>query len=97
MLLGSFELMLGALAAAQAGAADEPPQPPDNREIVVTGERAKRSLKDTASSVVVITGPEIDSLAQDRADQIFAAIANVQLGQGSEGLAIRGEDTTGVL
>lgn len=97
MLLGSFELMLGALAAAQAGAADEPPQPPDNREIVVTGERAKRSLKDTASSVVVITGPEIDSLAQDRADQIFAAIANVQLGQGSEGPAIRGEDTTGVL
>ena len=55
----------GRLAVAQPALADDA-KPNVNREIIVTGERVKRSLKDTPSTVVVITGPEIDSLAHDR-------------------------------
>ncbi|MES2905406.1 MAG: TonB-dependent receptor [Pseudomonadota bacterium] len=66
-------------------------------EIVVTGERVPRSLKQTASSVVVISGREIEAQAADRVDQLLAQIPNVQLGSGTEAPAIRGQDSTGVV
>lgn len=66
-------------------------------EIVVTGERVPRSLKETASSVVVITAQEIDARAVDRVDQLLASVPNVQIGSGAEGPAIRGQDSTGVV
>ena len=46
---------------------------------------------------MVIDEQQIDSQAADRIDQLLMAIPNVQLGNGSEAPAIRGEDTTGVL
>jgi outer membrane receptor protein involved in Fe transport len=66
-------------------------------DIIVTGERVPRRLRDTASSVAVITEREIDAAAADRVEQILALIPNVQLGSGSDGPAVRGQDTTGVL
>lgn len=66
-------------------------------EIVVTGERTPRSLQETASSVVVISAREIEAQAADRVDQLLATIPNVQLGSGTEGPAIRGQDSTGVV
>lgn len=84
------------LVAAEASA---PPAAEQDKveEIVVTGERAKRSLKDTPSSVAVIGEQQIDAQGADRLDQLLAAIPNLQLGNGSEGPTIRGQDTTGVL
>lgn len=69
----------------------------ETEEIVVTGERVPRSLKDTASSVLATTGREIEAQAADRIDQLLAQIPNVQLGSGTEAPAIRGQDSTGVV
>ena len=81
-----------ALMAAQAG------QPAvDSAKIIVSGERVKRSLRDTASSVSVATQRDIEAASADRVDQTLALIPNVQLGSGSEGPTIRGLDTTGAL
>jgi iron complex outermembrane receptor protein len=91
---------VAALATAFARLDESPPDPatPDDPdEIVVTGERVKRSLKDTPSSVAVFTEKQIDAMAADRLREVLAGIPNVQLGTGTEGPAIRGQDTTGVL
>src|SRR6266567_735813 len=91
-------MFLGAILFAAAEASAAPAQPPDKpNEIIVTGERVKRTLKDTASSVSVATQRDIEAASADRVDQMLALVPNVQLGNGSEGPAIRGQDTTGAL
>lgn len=67
-------------------------------EIIVTGERADRSLRDTASSVSVTTGSDIARIAgADDLNDILALTPNVSLGNGDSGASIRGQDSTGVL
>jgi len=83
------------MAAAAAGAQPQPASgdtKEETEEIIVTGERVNRSLRDTPSSVTVITGSEIESRATDRLDQLLAGMPNVQLGNGSSGPAIRCPD-----
>ena len=63
--------------------------------IIVTGERVKRLLHDTASSVSVATKRDIEAASADRIDQILELVPNVQIGSGGEGPTIRGQDTTG--
>lgn len=93
--------LLCSVALAVAGSADnqaateQPPQQGD--EIVVTGERVRRSIKDTPSSVVVFKESGIEASGANRVDQILALTPNVQLGNGTQGPAIRGLDTTGAL
>jgi iron complex outermembrane recepter protein len=66
------------------------------REIIVTGERVPRSVRETPSSVAAATSREIDALSgADRIEQILDLIPNIQLGGGGEGPTIRGQDTTG--
>jgi len=89
-------LGLGLLWFALSAAAPEP-APSDAETIVVTGERVKRSLKDTSSSVSVAGEEEIEASGANRVDQLLALTPNVQLGNGSQGPAIRGLDTTGAL
>ena len=84
-----------AAAGAQSPAPDEPPASAET--IIVTGERVKRSLKDTASSVAVFGERDIEAASADRVDQVLQLVPNVQLGNGSQGPAIRGQDTTGAL
>jgi outer membrane receptor protein involved in Fe transport len=92
-------MFLAALLIATGEIFAAPPEPLVDRpdEIVVTGERVKRSIRDTASSVEVATQREIEAQSADRVDQVLSLIPNVQLGNGSEGPAIRGQDTTGAL
>lgn len=67
-------------------------------EIIVTGERAPRSLRETPSSVVVLTEDSIESQAGvDRLDQLLEQIPNIQVGSGGQGPTFRGQDSTGVL
>ena len=67
-------------------------------EIVVTGERISRSLRETPSSVEVFTADMIENEpGADRLDQILEQVPNVQLGHGGQGPTIRGQDSTGVL
>jgi len=87
-------MALWLIAAATLVAA---PAPEDPATIVVTGERVKRSLKETSSSVAVTREAEIEASGANRVDQVLALIPNVQLGNGSQGPAIRGLDTTGAL
>lgn len=70
----------------------------DSLEIIVTGERQRRTLFNTSSSVAVLTAGTIEAqAATDRADQLLAFVPNVQLGSGGDGPTIRGQDSTGVL
>ena len=65
-------------------------------EIVVTGERSARSLRETAASVAVISRAQIEkSAGSDRIEQILEQIPNVQISSGGEAPTIRGQDTTG--
>lgn len=86
-------MILAATAVQQAAPSSDSPQ----EEIIVTGERVPRSLRQTSSSVAVITEGEIDATGSDRVDQILSLIPNVQLSDGSSGPIIRGQDTTGAL
>ena len=83
------------LSLAAPGTAERAQTDPE--EIVVTGERIPRSLRETSSSVHVATQSDIEAQGSDRVDQILALVPNVQLGSGSQGPAIRGLDSTGPL
>ena len=89
---------LAFLAFASVAAADDiSPKPVDADEIIVTGERVRRSVRDTPSSVAVIEQSDMEANGADRVDQLLTLIPNVQLGNGSQGPAIRGLDSTGPL
>ena len=86
---------LAALAAAMQQA--DPGNAETAEDIVVTGERVPRSLRETPSSVAVVDEAAMEANGATRVDQVLALIPNVQLGNGSQGPAIRGMDTTGPL
>ena len=88
---------LSLLALAAASQADAPPANASSDEIIVTGERVSRTLRETSSSVAVVNEGEMEANGANRVDQILALIPNAQLGNGSQGPAIRGMDTTGPL
>ena len=78
------------IAQAPPVAAGEPP------DIIVTGERVPRTLRETPASVVVATEKTMDEqAAPDRIEQVLDLIPNVQISSGGEGPTIRGLDTTG--
>jgi iron complex outermembrane recepter protein len=88
------------LAASAAGVAQAPASAaPDNPEtIIVTGERAKRTLKDTPSSVVVFDKRDLDKLAApDRLQQLLALVPNVLIPTSRDPPSIRGQTSIGVL
>jgi len=89
--------MLAPILLLVAAPAEPQSEPKAGAEIIVTGERVPRSLRETPSSAVVAGQREIEAGAADRVDQVLARIPNVQLGNGSSGPAIRGQDTTGAL
>lgn len=96
----SFGLMAvtGAVAAQAAATENPAPAAVEPGEIIVVGERVRRTLHETASSVSVTDESEIEAMSgADRVEQLLALIPNVQLGSGSEGPTIRGQDTTGPL
>ncbi|MEO7634758.1 MAG: TonB-dependent receptor [Sphingomicrobium sp.] len=93
MLTGPIIVALAAAAPSAPGDANRR-SPPD--AIIVTGERIRRTLRETASSVTVIDARDIATApAPDRVEQMLAMVPNVQLGSGGEGPTIRGLDSTG--
>lgn len=72
-------------------------RPSPDETIIVTGERTKRSRKETSSSVSVLNGRDVEAASANRVEDMLLLVPNVQLGTGSEGPAIRGQDTTGAL
>lgn len=101
----SISCCLAALAMSQPSelqaqsASDEEEAEPKNNSIIVTGERLPRTLKETASSVFVVRGEDVDTRAggDDVAD-FLELIPNVQVvGNQNNGPTIRGQNSTGVL
>ena len=81
-----------AAAAAQASPSDAP------TSIIVTGERTKRSLKDTASSVAVFDERDLKRLAApDRIQNVLAMVPNVLVATSRDAPVIRGQIGVGVL
>jgi outer membrane receptor protein involved in Fe transport len=87
--------------ALSAGAAAQPsptPPPDDAATIIVTGERAKRSLKDTPSSVAVFRKQDLDALAApDRLQQLLELVPNVVMVSSRDTPTIRGQFGIGAL
>ena len=82
------------MAAAQGPGADPAKNP---QEIIITGERTPRSMRETSSSVDVTTAERIEALSgADRIEQVLQHTPNVVLG-GPSGPVIRGQDANGVL
>jgi outer membrane receptor protein involved in Fe transport len=94
---GAGMIVAGLCMAAAVVAEPAPDSRKDQAEIIVTGERVRRSVKDTASSVAVVTARELEAVPATRVDDVLALTPNVQLGGGTQGPTIRGQDTTGVL
>lgn len=86
------------LIALTAPAAAQPSEESAENDIIVTGERGSRSVRETPSSVAVFTSDMIETLpGADRLDQLLELIPNVTLGTGNLGPSIRGQDSTGPL
>jgi iron complex outermembrane recepter protein len=66
-------------------------------EIIVTGERVARGVKETSSSVVVETAERLDERSLDNINGLLGQLPNIQLGSDDQGPSIRGQDTTGPL
>lgn len=95
VLLGFFLSSSLAVLPAENAAPDDGASDPE--EIIITGERTPRTLRETPSSVVVLGAEAIEATGADRLDQLLELVPNVQIGSGEEGPAIRGQDSTGVL
>jgi len=92
--VGVWVLTIAAAAAAQSA----PPAGEGPSAIIVTGERAKRSLKDTYSSVAVLDGDDIEQMAApDRIQNLLAMVPNVLVPTSRDAPTIRGQTAVGVL
>jgi len=92
----AFLWLSAAAASAQAPPPADAPQNPET--IIVTGERAKRSLKDTQSSVTVFGKKDIDRMAApDRIQQLLQMTPNVLVPTSRDPPVIRGQASVGVL
>jgi iron complex outermembrane receptor protein len=99
----ALALFLELGSAAPAASPDAPVR--SNREdvaaapdIVVTGERVRRSLKHTSSSVTVFGAQDFERLASpDRLQQLLEFVPNVQVGSSRDTPTVRGQNSIGVL
>jgi len=87
-------LVLGAPAGALAQAAADAPAQLD--EVVVTGEKAQRSLQETVTSVAVVTAKRIDDEKIQTFFDVVDRTANVSQTYGPSGFTIRGISNTNV-
>lgn len=94
-LLQNSVFSLAVLAAGQAHAGEDAPA--GDSDIVVTGERTQRTLKETAASVVVKTAAEVDRLGGAYSiDDVIGRTPNLVSNRpSSTAPAIRGLDGTG--
>ncbi|AEG50155.1 TonB-dependent receptor [Sphingobium chlorophenolicum L-1] len=88
--------LFAALATSSAVAANEIPSSDDQNEIIVTGEKAARSLQKTTASVSVTTEKKLAEENILTIQDVYNRTANVSETYGSSGFSIRGIDQRGV-
>ncbi|PHR92668.1 MAG: hypothetical protein COA69_07515 [Robiginitomaculum sp.] len=91
----AWVLSLSAVGLAGTAMAQENGQANDD-VIIVTGERMQRTEMDTASSITVLTGAEIEDLSLEDIADILNVIPNVTTGVDGGGFRIRGISNTSV-
>lgn len=85
-----------AAAAAQAPPAADAPEDPST--IIVTGERARRSLKETPSSVTVFGKRDLEQqAATDRLQQLLEFVPNLFQASNRDTPTVRGQSSSGAL
>lgn len=96
LLFGMFAAAAAAQAPAAPAVALANADNPDT--IIVTGERTKRSLKETPSSVTVFERKDIERLAApDRLQQLLQNVPNVLVPTSRDSPVIRGQAALGAL
>ena len=65
-------------------------------EVVVTGQKIERSLQDTAASIDVVSGEELNDFSINTLDDVYSLTANVASTFGGTGFVIRGIANTNV-
>lgn len=88
--------LFAALATSSAVAANDTPSSNDQNEIIVTGEKAARSLQKTTASVSVTTEKKLTEDNILTIQDVYNRTANVSETYGSSGFSIRGIDQRGV-
>ena len=88
--------LFAALLVPSAEAADEVPSSGEQNEIIVTGEKAARSLQKTTASVSVTTERKLAEENILTIQDVYNRTANVSETYGSSGFSIRGIDQRGV-
>lgn len=88
--------LLAGLAAPAAALAEEAAAVDDQNDIVVTGEKAARTLQETTASVGVTTEDRIAEENLLTIQEIYQRTANVSETYGASGFSIRGIDQRGV-
>lgn len=88
--------LLAVLAAPSAAFANEVASPDEQNEIIVTGEKAARSLQETTASVSVTTEKKLAEENILTIQDVYNRTANVSETFGASGFSIRGIDQRGV-
>lgn len=88
--------LLVALADPRPALAEVVPPARESMEIIVTGEKAARSLQETTASVGVVTAERIADENVLTIQEIYQRTANVSETYGASGFSIRGIDQRGV-
>ncbi|MEH3045589.1 TonB-dependent receptor [Sphingomonas adhaesiva] len=92
MLLGGCAM----LAATAARAQSAPDDGSSGDDIVVTGEKANRTLQETATSIAVTTPARIEQENIQTIQDVYNRTANVAETYGAAGFTIRGITNTGI-
>ncbi len=94
-LLFMLSVFVSALFAQNTQDSDEEETPVVNEEIVVSGEKMGRKLEETASSVSILTGQDLEEATYKDLYEIASRTANVGQSFGGLGFNIRGIDQRG--
>ncbi len=89
-------LLFTAVTICPASAQEAADAVPEAGEIVVTGQKLGQSLKDTPSSVVIVTGKELDQPAFRDVEDFLRGVPNVIFTSGGQLPTVRGIDGNGV-
>lgn len=96
-LFTSCALLLGSAAPAMAQPTDTPPTwPPPTDTIIVTGEKAERTVQHTTTSIAVTTPRKLTEEAILTIQDVYNRTANMSETYGSAGFTIRGVNNQGV-
>jgi iron complex outermembrane receptor protein len=89
-------MLLASVMMSPAWAQETPGAESDSSEIIVVGQKLGQSLQDTPSSVVVVSGKELDDPAFRDVEDYLKRVPNVIFNSGGQLPTVRGIDGNGI-